>query len=199
MRSKDEAVDTQALQWLDDENSVATSFSTIDSKSRVQLRLERYQKSILTQAALNAKLEAAVSRRELAISNTQEKAGFQAKMDKVSNTMQSAELKVKEISEKFADKMKAASERKAKIVEDSVRGNTVSTNIKLEKAKDKQIEKDAKVSAMQQKLENKLLAALSERRHGQTKRAKAAGDVSVFSELGQNAMKNTERKEAWSD
>jgi hypothetical protein len=189
---KDEAVDTQALQWLDDENSVA-SFSTIGSKSRAQLRLERYEKSILTQAALNAKLEAAVSRRELAISNTQEKAGFQAKMDKVSNTMQSAELKVKEMSEKFADKMKAASERKAKIMEESVRGNAVSTNIKLEKAKDRQIEKDAKVSAMQQKLENKLLAAL-ERKEAMvnTKRAKAAGDVSVSSERGQNAMKKKE-------
>merc|ERR1719384_3049404 len=73
--------------------------------------------------------------------------------------MQSAEMKIKQMSARFAVKMKSASERRHKIVEESIRDKVVDTNAKIEKARDKQAEKDADLVTLQQKLEDKLTAA----------------------------------------
>jgi hypothetical protein len=193
----DGAMEDLALLWLDDENSVA-SFSTTgtnSSKSKVQARLERYyedQKSIPSKESYNAKLEAAHQRREKLLSSvTQDKAGFcySVKMDKVAQKIQTAESKIVALSQKLSEKMNAATERRKKHVDGSIRGKAVSTNVKVEKAKGKQAEKDAKVSALQKTLEQKLLLAL-ERKESivAAKVAKAAGDVSVSSHRGKTAL-----------
>ena len=188
------AITDSALGWLDDENSVASMSSSASSKSRVQRRLESYKKKTASKSNIAEKLQAAERRREMTISATQERAGFSAKMDKVSLKMQVAESKISELSIKLGEKMKAHSDRKSKHMEVSIRGKTVAKNMKIEEARGKQVEKDAKVTALQEKLESKLLAAL-ERKESivAAKVAKASGDISVSSARGKSAV---ERKEA---
>lgn len=157
---RDDLIDNLALQWLDDENSVA-SFSTSGSKTKTQLRLEGYSKSQPTIESLNAKLEAAKTRRDDAMNSAQEKISHtnQAKMSRISEKMQSAELKIKQMSEQFTNRMKSASDRRNKIMEESIRGKAINTNIRIEKAKDRQAEKHADLLALQHKLEEKLTSA----------------------------------------
>ena len=120
----------------------------------------------------NAKLEASHQRREKLLSSvTQDKAGFcySVKMDKVENAESIVAL-----SQKLSEKMTATEQRmNAKLkkeaahqaahnkmlksaalrrhVDGSIRGKAVSTNVKVEKAKGKQAEKDAKVDKEAQK------------------------------------------------
>jgi colicin import membrane protein len=183
-----------ALAWLDDENSVASFSSSASTKSRAQRRLESYKRTTPSKADFDAKLEAAERRREKSLFATKENAGFSAKMDKVSKQMQAAESKIAELSQKFNYKMKAASERKSQHLEGFVRGKVVNKNIKLEKAKDRRLAKDTKVSALEKKLEAKLLAAL-ERKEAiiAAKAAKAADDISASANRGQNAGEKKEQ------
>lgn len=183
-----------ALAWLDDENSVASFSSSASTKSKAQRRLESYKRTTPSKADFDAKLEAAERRREKVLFATKENAGFSAKMDKVSKQMQAAESKIAELSQKFNHKMKAASERKSKHLDGFVREKVVNKNIKLEKAKDRQLAKDTKVSSLEKKLEAKLLAAL-ERKEAivAAKAAKAAGDISASANRGQDAEEKKEQ------
>ncbi len=190
---RDEDLEKLALQWLDDENSVASFSTTGSSKSRVQTRLESYTKSSPSKDIMEARLEAAQKRREESLSTTKEKAGFSAKMDKVSQSLQAAESKVVSLSKALSDRMLAASMRRENHMEKSVRGKVAHKNMKLEKAKGKQVEKDAKVSQMQKNLEKKLLAALERKEAVVAARAaKASGDISVSSTRGKTALEKKE-------
>jgi len=100
---------------------------------------------------------------------------------------------VKQLSDKFNKKMEAASQRKATILESTVRGKAVDSNMKVKKAKDMQVQKDARVAAMQEKLERKLLAALERKDNIISARSsRASTDVSVSSNRGKSAMKQKE-------
>jgi len=181
-----------ALQWLSDENSVS-SFVTNEPKSKAQLRLEKYTKPTPTISAIEAKLESASSRRDLSISSIVEKSDTRAKMEKSSLRIESYHLKVKELSGKFNQKMEAASKRKAEILENTVRGKAAHTHIKAEKTKNNQVQRDARVAAMQEKLERKLLLALERKENIiATRSSKASSNVSISSKRGKNAMKQKE-------
>ena len=183
----DDLIEKLALEWLNDENSVS-SFSTHETKSKAQLRLEKYERPALSKSDIDAKLEAASSRRDLAISSTLEKANTQVKMEQADLKIKSRQLKVKELSDKFNMKMEAASKRKATILESTVRDKAVDA-----KAKDMQAQNDTRVAAMQEKLERKLLAALERKENIISARSsRASTDVSVSSKRGKSAMKQKE-------
>jgi hypothetical protein len=179
-----------ALQWLSDENFVSSTFSMNVSKSKAQLRLEQYTMAIPTKSHIQAKLESASSRRDSSISSTVKKADTQAKAERTFLRMQAYKLKIQELSDKFNDKMEATTQRKTEIMINTVRGQAVNTNTKVEKSKNKQSEKDAHVAALKKKLERKLLFAL-ERKDNiiATRSSKASSNVSVSFRRGKNATK----------
>lgn len=163
--------------------SIASSSST---KSNVQIRLENWKRKSATKESLDAKLNAASSRRKLAILDVQEKAGLGTKFDKASKRMQSTHDTLKNLEEKFAQKMFAATKRKEEIMNKTVEKAAVSGQKRAEDAE--------KVSAMQQKLEQKLLSAIQRKEKIIASRArKAAGNVSLSSERGQSALKQKEQ------
>ncbi len=170
-----------------EESSVAGSISSSASrKSRIQVRLESWKQPTPSRETLDAKLKAASSRRKLAILDVQEKANIGTKFEKASNKMHTAHIALKQLEEKFNQKMIAATQRKEEILSNTVEKASGSRNNFDDKAQ----EEDKKVSAMQEKLESKLLAALERKEKIIAARAKkAGGKVSDSLERGQSALK----------
>mmetsp|Transcript_1235 Transcript_1235/g.1494 ORF Transcript_1235/g.1494 Transcript_1235/m.1494 type:complete len:1047 (-) Transcript_1235:102-3242(-) len=163
--------------------SIASSTST---KSAVQIRLEQWEKPSLTKQALDAKLLAATQRRRTAIIGVREKANADGKMEKVSNKMQSAQIAIKNLEEKFTNKLFEASKRKEKIIAKSVEKASES-HTKVNKSK------EAQVTAMQKRLEDKLLAAIQRKENiVSAKVKKARGNVSLSSKRGRAALEQKE-------
>lgn len=170
-----------------EESSLAGSISSSASrKSRIQVRLENWKQPTPSREMLDAKLNAASSRRKLAILDVQEKANIGSKFEKASNKMNSAHIALKQLEEKFNQKMIAATQRKEEILSNTVEKASGSRSNFDDKAQ----EEDEKVSAMQEKLESKLLAALERKEKIVAARAKkAGGKVSNSLERGQSALK----------
>lgn len=184
---------SDALQWLTDENnSVASHISSTSSslpKTKAQMRLQAYVKSVPSISEVDAKLNAAAKRRENATYSRKDKAGVQQKNQKVSEKIHLAEWKVKKLSERLHEKMDLATQRRDAHVKRSLQGKALATNIKIKQTQAKnRAEKDARIFKIQQRLESKLLMAMEHKeRIIFEKSAKASCDVSLSTKRAEAA------------
>ena len=174
-----------------EDRSVAGSVSSSAStKSNIQLRLESWKRPTISKESLDAKLNAATSRRKLALLDVQEKVKLGSKYEKASNKMQSAHNALKDLEDKFHRKMLAATQRKEESISKTVEKATESRD-KFDKRGNS--EGSEKVSAMQVKLEGKLLAAFERKEKIIMARSRKAGNkASLSAEKGQSALKQKE-------
>lgn len=189
--------DYVALQWLHDENnSVASSISSgamRSSKTKAQKRLESYVRMSPSLSQVNDKLDAASKRRATILDNTKDKADTQGKFVKISEKIQMAEAKVKELSKNLHEKMEIATQRKEAYVNHSRKSKAASTTSKLQRAHAKLAIKDAKMFEMQQRLESKLMMAYERKeRIIAEKSARASSDVSSSTERAKIASHERE-------
>jgi hypothetical protein len=155
-------IEKLALQWLDDENSVASFSTQTSKKSKAQLRLEKYQKASPSKSDIDAKLEAAASRRESLLESSIKGAlETNDKINKVQSKQEAKKEKVAKMQEKLEAKLLAALERKEAVL--AKRTKKASSSVCSDKGKRALEKKQKMVEKIRNKSERKLDSASSRR------------------------------------
>ena len=168
-----------------DDSSVS---STSSNKSKVQLRLEQWERKVPTKESLQSKLDAAAKRRETSLLETRNKTGYQLKMEKVASVKDSIEKAAEELKSKVSEKMMSASQRKEALI-----AAKNSEALKAAKVAALKKEKREQLASIEKKLGDKLLSAIERKDNIIAARsAKAGKRVSTTSIGGLQAMKKRE-------